>query len=201
VRENLKRSYEVRKKAFDKHTKPPNFHVGDVVYVNNPVGKPGTAKGLNPKWTGPWRVVALKSPVTIEITEIQGKRTQVVHANRLKLSTEIKEPPTSIESEQNSDADSEQSDLETTQKHVRTDKANSSVGNSANPVDTDNGLEDIIMTIPRPIVEPPQRKSISKDPPKDKGHAYRLRSIGAPDSHPWVIPKPLPVPPRRKTDD
>ena len=41
-----------------------------------------TAGKLDPRWEGKWKVKIMRSPVTMEITD--GKRTKVVHVNRLQ---------------------------------------------------------------------------------------------------------------------
>ena len=41
-----------------------------------------TAGKLDPRWEGEWVVKTIKSPVNVEITD--GKRTKVVHTNRLQ---------------------------------------------------------------------------------------------------------------------
>ena len=40
-----------------------------------------TAGKLDPRWEGNWKISAVKSPLTIEITH--GRRKKVVHVNRL----------------------------------------------------------------------------------------------------------------------
>ena len=51
--------------------------MNDKVWLSVP-----TAGKLQPKWEGGWRVISVKSPVTIKI--INGRRSKVVHSNRLQ---------------------------------------------------------------------------------------------------------------------
>ena len=66
-----------QKSYYDKHTKAPSFVVNDKVWLSVP-----TAGKLQPKWEGGWRVMSVKSTVTIQITD--GRRSKVVHSNRLQ---------------------------------------------------------------------------------------------------------------------
>ena len=53
------------------------LHKGDPVWLSVP-----TAGKLNPWWEGGWIIQAVKSPVTVKISD--GQRTKVVHVNRLR---------------------------------------------------------------------------------------------------------------------
>jgi hypothetical protein len=59
---------------------------GDLVYLNNPavLGSKIVAPKFRPKWTGPYRVLEKRGPVTYKIKETKGKKEHVVHAERLK---------------------------------------------------------------------------------------------------------------------
>ena len=70
-----------QKSYYDKRTKAPSFAVNDKVWLSVP-----TAGKLQPKWEGGWRVISVKSPVTIEIAD--GRRSKVVHSNRLQCRIE-----------------------------------------------------------------------------------------------------------------
>ena len=57
------------------HTRVPSFTAGDSVWLFIP-----TAGKLEPRWEGEWVVKSVKSPVNVEKN---GRRTRVVHTNRL----------------------------------------------------------------------------------------------------------------------
>ena len=77
VESNLVKAADNQKSYYDKRTKAPFFAVNDKVWLSVP-----TAGKLQPKWEGGWRVISVKSPVTIKITD--GRRSKVVHSNRLQ---------------------------------------------------------------------------------------------------------------------
>ena len=76
VETNLAEAAARQKMMYDKHSTYRYFDVGDMVWLSVP-----TAGKLDPRWEGNWMISAVKSPVTIEITD--GKRKKVVHVNRL----------------------------------------------------------------------------------------------------------------------
>ena len=53
-----------QKSYYDKCTKVPSFTVNDKVWLSVP-----TAGKLQPKWEGGWRVISVKFPVTIKISD------------------------------------------------------------------------------------------------------------------------------------
>ncbi|KMQ82132.1 integrase core domain protein, partial [Lasius niger] len=60
------------------------IELGDVVYLHTPKIRPGLTKKLGKTNHGPFRVVAMKSPVVFEIMPITGTgKGQIVHMNRL----------------------------------------------------------------------------------------------------------------------
>ena len=62
---------------YNKHSRHRQFKVGDHVWLSIP-----TAGKLDPKWEGGWKVVKVISPINMQIHD--GKRTRVVHTNRLR---------------------------------------------------------------------------------------------------------------------
>ena len=68
---------QCRKGIYDQNSAERSFKIGDLVWLSIP-----TAGKLDPRWEGKWKVKSRKSPVTMEITD--GKRTKVVHVNRLQ---------------------------------------------------------------------------------------------------------------------
>ena len=62
---------------YNKHSKQHQFKVGDHVRLSITM-----ARKLDPRWEGGWKVGKVISPVNMQICD--GRRTQVVHINRLR---------------------------------------------------------------------------------------------------------------------
>ena len=73
---NLAAAAEHQKSSYDRNSTTRSFKIGDLVWLSIP-----TAKKLDPRWEGEWRVKSVKALLSVEITD--GRRTQVVHVNRL----------------------------------------------------------------------------------------------------------------------
>ena len=78
---------ESQKKYYNSSSKERSFQAGDLVWLSDP-----TAKKLDPRWTGGWRVTKLKGPVMVEITNSQQAR--VVHINQLRRRIQPNHQPT-----------------------------------------------------------------------------------------------------------
>ena len=76
VETNLAEAATHQKTTYDKHSTSRTFKVGDLVWLSVP-----TAGKLDPRWEGNWKITAVKSPVTMEISD--GNRKKVTHINRL----------------------------------------------------------------------------------------------------------------------
>lgn len=76
VESQLVESAAAYKDAYDSHSKHRTFESGDLVWLSVP-----TARKLDPRWEGGWRVTSFKGKVNVEIAD--GKRNKVVHVNRL----------------------------------------------------------------------------------------------------------------------
>ena len=77
VHTNLTQAASNQKDSYDNHTSTPLFAIGDPVWLSIP-----TAGKLDPRWEGEWVVKSVKGPVNVEISD--GRRTRVVHTNRLQ---------------------------------------------------------------------------------------------------------------------
>ena len=75
VETNLAEAAAHQKMIHDEHSTHRYFDVGDMVWLSVP-----TAGKLDPRWEGNWKISAVKSPVTMEITD---GRKKVVHVNHL----------------------------------------------------------------------------------------------------------------------
>jgi transposase InsO family protein len=73
VRENNRRSYVKNKEYYDRRATERNFQKDDVVYLFNPVKKPGQSSKFWSPWTGPWKVTARLSKLNYRIENPQGK--------------------------------------------------------------------------------------------------------------------------------
>ena len=81
AREHLKRALCIQKHYFDLKSRDRTFAVGDFVRKKSETTKRGS-NALKEVWSGPFFVVKARHPV---FTIVRGKKTQVVHLNRLRL--------------------------------------------------------------------------------------------------------------------
>lgn len=84
VRQNLSECKEKQAIQYNKTSKNREFSLGDLVYLHDPTTQVGLSKKLGKPWTGPYRVIEVKGPVTYKIRLLNGRKELVVHANRLK---------------------------------------------------------------------------------------------------------------------
>jgi hypothetical protein len=84
VRANLQAARDQQKAQYDVRAKKLQYHVGDKVLLDVRAWKRGTSRKLNPRYKGPYRVKKVNSNETVEIQEVGGKQTQLVHVNRIK---------------------------------------------------------------------------------------------------------------------
>ena len=76
VETNLVEAATHQKAAYDGHSTSRTFKVGDLVWLSVP-----NAGKLDPRWEGNWKITAVKSPVSMEISD--GNRKKITHVNRL----------------------------------------------------------------------------------------------------------------------
>ena len=67
-----------QKQYYDQHSRLPSFAAGDLIWLRVP-----TSSKLQCKWEGGWRVKAVRSPITVEISK-KDKKSRVVHVNRVR---------------------------------------------------------------------------------------------------------------------
>ena len=77
VEANLAEAADSQKKCYDTRTEKRTFRTGQLVWLSIP-----TAKKLDPRWEGGWRISEVMSPINMKISD--GQRTRVVHVNRLR---------------------------------------------------------------------------------------------------------------------
>ena len=83
---NIEKSIEKRCEKHNSRRLRRSYTIGDLVYLKLP-SLPGKnlARKFLPKWKGLYRILEKKGPVTFKIKEVNGKKVQMVHADRLKL--------------------------------------------------------------------------------------------------------------------
>ena len=78
VQDVIRDSAKAQKEQYDLHSAEERpLHKGDPVWLSVP-----TAGKLDPRWEGGWIIQAVKSPVTVKISDPE--RIKVVHVNRLR---------------------------------------------------------------------------------------------------------------------
>ena len=71
------------KEYYDRSHKPVHFDLDSFVMLYTPRTKVGLSTKFLPQWRGPFRVVHQISPVNYRINSCDGKKTMVVHVQRL----------------------------------------------------------------------------------------------------------------------
>ena len=84
VREQLKRTAERRKKAYDLRVRPNKFSQGDWVYYYYPRLRSGRKTKWARFYTGPYLIVQVLSPVLYRIQKSAKSALMVVHVDKLK---------------------------------------------------------------------------------------------------------------------
>ena len=77
VLSNTSTAAQAQKFYYDRTATNRSFTPQELVWLSIP-----TAGKLQPRWEGKWKVVEMKGPVTVEITD--GRRTKVVHINQVR---------------------------------------------------------------------------------------------------------------------
>lgn len=84
AKENLERNASNQVVQYNKKAKEVTLAPGDKVLLYNSAVMVGTSKKLAKPWTGPYRILEKIGNVTFYVQEIGTRKTQIVHANRLK---------------------------------------------------------------------------------------------------------------------
>ena len=77
VLSNTSTAAQAQKFYYDRTSTNRSFTPQELVWLSIPM-----AGKLQPRWERKWKVVEMKGPVTVEITD--GRRTKVVHINRVQ---------------------------------------------------------------------------------------------------------------------
>lgn len=115
VRENLGVAAERNKRYYDLKGKPASFKEGDHVYYFNPRRYCGRSDKWSRKYTGPFLVVKVLSPVTVLLRTLNCRREFVSHVDKLRMSYEHENPSDTHSSEHDKPApvpDNKHSEIE-----------------------------------------------------------------------------------------
>jgi hypothetical protein len=86
VREELQRSFDTMQRFRLPKTHGKAFRLGDIVFWKNPFPKPGGITRLQPRYSGPYRVVEILSPVTylLQLVYRPSARLRTAHFDALR---------------------------------------------------------------------------------------------------------------------
>ena len=142
--------------------KPITLKLADTVFLSNDARKRGPYSKFQMRWTGPYRITAILSPVNYEIEPVCARgRKQIVHINRLKQATRAEEAPYfSVGAECNERNEKEEED----QKTAR--------GNEAEGKEKETDPPKIIYIKSKGQPKPKEKPKASTTP------RYALRSLG-----------------------
>lgn len=83
ARENIIKSKENSKIIYDRKIKQNHYKIGDCVYLENKIIKPGTNKKLLPKFKGPFKIVGINDNQTVKLL-MNNNKINTYHHNLLK---------------------------------------------------------------------------------------------------------------------
>ena len=84
-REHLTNAMITQKRHYDRNVRNIDYQVGDIVWLHHRVRKKGRSPKLSWSWKGPFLITAKLGDVTYRIQAHPRSKTDVVHADRLKL--------------------------------------------------------------------------------------------------------------------
>jgi len=84
VRSKLREAAVKSAAYYDKDSTPVRFRVGDTCYLKQTVFPRGLGKKFRKRFTGPYRITELLTPVTFRLKSIYGRAKCVAHCNRMK---------------------------------------------------------------------------------------------------------------------
>jgi hypothetical protein len=84
VRGELKQAAERNKRYYDLRVRPRKYEVGDWVYYFNPRTFRGRQDKWSRKFSGPFLVVAVTSPVNVTLQKSKNAKTFVTHIDKVK---------------------------------------------------------------------------------------------------------------------
>ena len=84
VRKELRRSAERNKKYYDMKVRTHRYEIGQWVYYFNPRKRPGRQDKWERKYTGPFLVVSVPSPVNVTIQRTARAKAFTVHIDKVK---------------------------------------------------------------------------------------------------------------------
>lgn len=87
ARANIRKAHLREAARYNRGRRPANFKVGEWVYVRNfggPEGRKGGSGKLAPRFSGPWEIKAVPTPVTLRVYNQEADRLQRVHLSQVK---------------------------------------------------------------------------------------------------------------------
>ncbi|KAF4517515.1 hypothetical protein B566_EDAN006516, partial [Ephemera danica] len=75
---------EQYKRSYDKRAREPPIKIGDLVLLQNNQPTKGTAKKLQMRWVGPYRVLEKRGNASCLIQTLEGGKPRLVHINKLR---------------------------------------------------------------------------------------------------------------------
>ena len=84
-REHLTSAMITQKRHYDRNVRNIDYQAGDIVWLHHKVRKKGKSPKLTRSWKGPFLITAKLGDVTYRIQAHPRSKTDVVHADRLKL--------------------------------------------------------------------------------------------------------------------
>ena len=84
ARDHLRLASERQKKNYELKADAGGYHLGDAVWLHNPMKRKGYSPKLQRPWDGPYVVTTRLSDVTYRIQKGAKTKPRIVHYNRLK---------------------------------------------------------------------------------------------------------------------
>ena len=146
---NIDLAKERQKKAYDLHTKPHSFAIGDHVYVKIDHWKETDDSKLNNHYKGKYTIIGFQSDTNAILADAKGKPLpRSVYINKLKKCKIRKNLNTVKNDTHNSNTDTHTSNSDTDTSNYDTDNLNSDTVNSGSGTDnsyhdTDHSISDI----------------------------------------------------------
>ena len=84
AKSNIIKAQQISKTYYDRKRKKPNFNVGDLVLISQPILKKGTSKKFNDRFKGPYKIRQKFSDINYELINLNGPvKLEHCHVNRM----------------------------------------------------------------------------------------------------------------------
>ena len=156
VRERCSIEHRRQKSFYNEKVHGKSYNVGDMVWLHSTVVPRGKSRKLHHTWKGPFEIVEPTGESDYRIKAQKGKRTQVVHFDRLKPCT----PRTRLA--QSGGAEQQRSTSNPCKPHVLGEQLNIESDDDEPPPPRDQ--QPLIEAPPPVVIEPPQARRQSLIP-------------------------------------